>query len=177
MIVCCCLQIKVGKVLYVSTINTGCNTNIALAYMNAVLSKAMIGTACDLIMDAYIMEMPAMKTSYITTLDDTISKQKWSVDAKTVKKLLEFEKDKQSIDHDDLQWLPLSDCDIIWEDMTLPLPLHNALDAFPTDALKDLLVLRPLPNVPVQPEGSLEDLMSVFIKMARYTNNGLITRL
>ncbi|KAJ2956258.1 hypothetical protein NQZ79_g7852 [Umbelopsis isabellina] len=140
---------------------------IALAYMDAVVSKAMLGTACDLIMDAYKMEIPVMKSSCIPTLNDAISKQKWAVDANTVKRILDFEKNIQSINGDDLRWLQPHSCDIVLEDIALPLPLRNSIYAFPTNALEDLLVLQALPNVPVRPENSLEELMSVFSKWIR----------
>ncbi|KAG2179268.1 hypothetical protein INT43_002118 [Umbelopsis isabellina] len=105
-----------------------------------IVSKAMIGMGCDLIMDAYKMEVPVMETSCIPIVGDMISKQKWTVDVKTVKKMLEFEKDMHSINPDDLKWLQPNNCNVDLEDMTLPLPLHNSLHAFLTNGLKDLLI-------------------------------------
>jgi hypothetical protein len=61
--------------------------------MDTVVSKAMIAAACDLIIDAYRMDVPAMEATDIPTIGDMINKQKWILEAKSVEKMIEVEKD------------------------------------------------------------------------------------
>jgi hypothetical protein len=147
-------------------IDQGCDSNLSLEYMDTVVSKAMIAAACDLIIDAYRMDVPAMEATDIPTIGDMINKQKWILEAKSVEKMIEVEKDILDIKNcDNLEWLQPTGCDTLLEDMPLPLPLRDSLYAFPMNALTDLLVPQAVSILPQQPRDSLGDLMSVWFEV------------
>ncbi|CAM0136019.1 unnamed protein product [Umbelopsis sp. WA50703] len=112
------------------------------------------------------MDVPAMEATDIPTIGDMINKQKWILEAKTVEKMIEVEKDILDIKNcDNLEWLQPTGCDTLLEDMPLPLPLRDSLYAFPMNALTDLLVPQAVSILPQQPRDSLGDLMSVWFEV------------